>query len=160
MIHNSPSVAVQIYLLHVYSIAVVSQLLGNLDSCVVTWQNGHVENLEYNIQKIRHVPNIILLHHIEIHVLNFATKWFPQKQWCWLIQRYLIYFGSESIINLASWQMNSGDHTVQFQCTTVHYIIYAYSKTLKYITIMHILFQTIAKPFTSISCNKVAIKWT
>lgn len=73
LIHNSPSVAVQIYLLHVYSIAVVSQLLGNLDSCVVTWQNGHVENLEYNIQKMRHVPNIILLHHIEIHVLNFAA---------------------------------------------------------------------------------------
>lgn len=73
MIHNSPSVAVQIYLLHVDSIAVVSQLLGNLDSCVVTRQNGHVENLEYNIQKIRHFPVIILLHHIEIHVLNFAT---------------------------------------------------------------------------------------
>lgn len=156
MIHNSPSVAVQIYLLHVDSIAVVSQLLGNLDSCVVTWQNGHVENLEYNIQA-RSKHNFITSYWnscFEFCCLRFI--WFPQKQWCWLIQRYLIYFGSKSIINLASWQMNSGVHTVQFQCTTVHYIIYAYSKTFKYITIMHILFQTIAKPF--ISSN--AIKWT
>lgn len=71
MIQNSPSVAVQVYLLHVNSIAVVGQLLGNLDSCVVRRQNGHVENLEYNIQEMKHVPLFILFKNIEIHFAAF-----------------------------------------------------------------------------------------